>query len=994
MGTFAKTKNKTLKPRSRIITNYWLLYTLTFLFVFAITYIYFLLSRKSMVWSSDAKNQHLTSLMYLGVWIRDLLKNIFINHSFSIPTYSFGLGYGGDIVQILHYYVVGDPLDLFSVFVPSGKTHLLYHVLIVLRLYLAGLAFSKLCFYFNREREKASVLAGAVLYAFGGFALFAASRHPYFINPMIYFPIIIVGVDKILKKKSPIVYILGVFLSAISNFYFFYMIVIFTVLYVAVKLFVSRKELTLKDFLISLLKFGGYAVFAVVMAGAILLPVIIQALGDPRGSAGVQSELLYNVLYYKQYLSSFMSLGYTNDYWLYIGVTGVAIPSLVTLFINRRKRTLLKIAFVALTLFTLFPIFGKLLNGMTYSSNRWVWAYALLIAYIVTDTAEDLLNMSKRQGLYCAAVILVYIGLCAFTRLSFVKSTMVQIIVALFVVVAVMVIQPSDGRLLMSAKSKGIILLVAAIAGVALSAYYGISPANSKYLKKYDDFSNQMTRLKSNEAALLQKKYDDGEFYRYTGNVLEKNASLLHNNSSTQFFFSLSNPNIFNFFDDLNVNITMGQIYYGLDERTALNTLSNVKYYVSGEVRTKNGSVTDKEAKLVPYGFNKKLDLWAYKSNGKLVSDKKAEKLKGKKLIKKFAVYRNDNFLPFGYTYSSYLSRNDFEKLNPVQKQEAMLQSVVLDEDTSAVSKGKPEFSGKEMKYKLEANDKKATVLDGKIVTVKKNAKVTLTFDGLKNSETYFYIEGLNFDGTKTIDLYNNDKSIDPQDIFTPEDFDELSASKQNKIKDQSSKYVEPGKLFIKVRGTGEADAVTKKIRFHTPTYKYYEGKHDFLVNLNYSEKQKNKITVKLPYVGVYSFKDIKVFCQPMDNYAEQVSALKQDVMKNVNFHQLGNSAATNEITGNISLKENKIVLLTVPYSGGWTAYVDGKKANLLRANTMYSALELTKGNHEIKLTYATPGFKIGIILSFIGCAAFIALIVLTIVKRKKNARAPRRVKS
>ncbi len=987
MSALKKSKPKTLKSKSRVLTNYWFLYTLVFMAAFAVTYIYFLLSRKSMVWNSDAKNQHLTSLIYLGVWIRDFFRNIFVNHTFSIPTYSFGLGYGGDIIQILHYYVVGDPLDLLSVFVPSGKTHLLYHVLIVVRLYLAGLAFSKLCFYFDRERAKATVLAGALIYVFGGFALFAGSRHPYFINPMIYFPIIVVGVDKIIKKRAPIVYIIGVFLSAISNFYFFYMIVIFTVLYVALKLFMLRRELKLKDFLFCLLKFGGYAVFAVVMAAVILLPVILQVLGDPRGSAGVKTEFLYSAVYYKQYLSSFMSLGMTNDLWLYLGFTGIAIPSLVTLFVHRKKRTLLKIAFIVLTLCTLSPIVGKLMNGMSYPSNRWVWVYSLLVAYIITDTAQDLLCLKKREALYCVAVTFVYFGLCMLTRTAFVSSTIVQIMIALFVVLALLVIQPSKDKLVIPPKSKGIILLVAAFVGIAFSAYYGIAPKNSTYLDKYDRFSNQMTRLNANEAAVLRKKYDDGGFYRYTGSMLNKNASLLNNNSSTQFFFSLSNPNIFNFFEDLDVNVTMGQIYYGLDERTSLNTLANVKYYVSGKVETaEDGTVRDKEAKYVPYGYSQQPDIWEFKKSGKLLSREQSAKAENKKSIGKFAVYTNEHTLPFGYTYSSYLPRGEFEKLNPVEKQEAMLQSVVLDKDVSAVSKGNPELTGKTMDFTIKANDKKATVLDNRIVTVKDDARVTLRFDGLEECETYLSLKGVNFKGTNRIDLYNDDKSIDPQDIFNKDGWNEMPKLQQDKVKEKASNYVEPGKLFIRIKGNGAEKQTSKKIRFHTPNYKYYEGKHDFLINLNYSRKAKKSITIILPRRGIYTFKDIKVYCQPMNKYAAQVQALGKDSLQKTDFHKFGESGAVNEITGEISLKENKIMLLSIPYSNGWKAYVDGKESEILRANTMFSALELTKGNHTIRLTYATPGFKIGIILSALGALAFIGFIVFIIVRGRKNS--------
>lgn len=39
----------------------------------------------------------------------------------------------------------------------------------------------------------------------------------------------------------------------------------------------------------------------------------------------------------------------------------------------------------------------------------------------------------------------------------------------------------------------------------------------------------------------------------------------------------------------------------------------------------------------------------------------------------------------------------------------------------------------------------------------------------------------------------------------------------------------------------------------------------------------------------------------------------------------------TNEITGDISVSEKKALVLSVPYSKGFTAYVDGKKRSFRR---------------------------------------------------------------
>lgn len=72
-------------------------------------------------------------------------------------------------------------------------------------------------------------------------------KHPYFSNPMIYLPFILMGIDKIYKKEKPYIFIWSVALAGLSNFYFFYMLGIFMVLYAAVRYFEQFEDRSLKN---------------------------------------------------------------------------------------------------------------------------------------------------------------------------------------------------------------------------------------------------------------------------------------------------------------------------------------------------------------------------------------------------------------------------------------------------------------------------------------------------------------------------------------------------------------------------------------------------------------------------------------------------------------------------------------------------------------------------------------------------------------------------
>ena len=142
---------------------------------------------------------------------------------------------GSDILTTLHYYVIGDPLTLLSVFVPEKNTEILYEILIFLRIYLAGITFSIYCFY--RKNPKQATFIGSLVYIFAGWTIYASMKHPYFSNPMIYLPLVLMGIEKVYKKEKPYLFICATAVAAMSNFYFFYMISIFMVLYAAFPVF-------------------------------------------------------------------------------------------------------------------------------------------------------------------------------------------------------------------------------------------------------------------------------------------------------------------------------------------------------------------------------------------------------------------------------------------------------------------------------------------------------------------------------------------------------------------------------------------------------------------------------------------------------------------------------------------------------------------------------------------------------------------------------------
>lgn len=86
------------------------------------------------------------------------------------------------------------------------------------------------------------------------------------------------------------------------------------------------------------------------------------------------------------------------------------------------------------------------------------------------------------------------------------------------------------------------------------------------------------------------------------------------------------------------------------------------------------------------------------------------------------------------------------------------------------------------------------------------------------------------------------------------------------------------------------------------------------------------------------------------------------------------------EIDG-VVIDNNNWMLLAVPYSRNWKCYVDDKETQIYRANTMYMAVELENGIHQITFVYRNMSVYIGIWLSLTACVCFIVYCLVHNVK-------------
>lgn len=90
-----------------------------------------------------------------------------------------------------------------------------------------------------------------------------------------------------------------------------------------------------------------------------------------------------------------------------------------------------------------------------------------------------------------------------------------------------------------------------------------------------------------------------------------------------------------------------------------------------------------------------------------------------------------------------------------------------------------------------------------------------------------------------------------------------------------------------------------------------------------------------------------------------------------------------NVIQGKIHVKKDGWFITSIPYDKHFKIYIDGKETEIQKVNTAFLGCKIESGNHEVKIIYHAPGTTTGKVLSLIGIAGF----VLVLVQEKENKK-------
>ncbi len=848
----------------------------------------------SIDWAGDGLLQDYTGLVYISRWIRAAV----LEHK-TIPLIDFTIGYGTDVLVSLGGGFFS-PFNWIAALFPVTQLEAVYGALLLVRYYLVGVTFSCYCFYMGRDYL--DTLSGAFIYTFCGYCLFAGVRHPGFLLPAIWLPILLICIEKLIRgEKNRWLLSLWIAYMAVISHYFCYMLLIVGVIYGICRGVAVKK--TSQEFGKLFLKALFYGFLGLGMAAAVLLPVCYSLLSSTRVDLPVyyaNSALFYPAEYYKKLLLDFASpLASGSGYWVFLSVGAPAAVAIVLFIFTRQKeQRWLKQVFLVLFLILCVPFAGSVMNGFNYVTNRWVWAVCFFAAYILVCWGSRLPAASPRLvGGLAVFLTLALVLLCAGAQKPKAEQILSLLSMLLFVLLILFFIACKS-----SAYGFRQVVLLFCLAGIFVSANYKYSTDHKNYVSEFLPAGKAMETVWS-DAEVSVKALNDPSFYRVSNNSLggTLNFGMAVGFNSIGHYWSYLDDAIYRYALSTEIpGMIMSFRIYGFDQRSALESLACVKYYAMQE-----GSQT-----IVPSG---------YERVGTVENP-----VSGKKDV----IYQNAHALPIGYTYKETVSVQGYEKHNPIEKEQLMLQKLVLEDGEDLHD---TEFLGKQVACQVSGTQNLRWDKEKGVIKIDKpKATLSLAYNVPEGDTIYVRIKGFNTDGSS----------------------------------------------HTEATYTAASNGLTKRFYSKNKQDTWPVLRENYTINFGTSDGKEQTVEITFPYKAEYKLKDIEIYAVPEYRYADYLEDLKEESLENV-------TVATNRVEGDITVSGPKYLCFGIPYSKGWTAYVDGKRVDTIRANIMYMAVQLEPGHHVVRLTYCTPGLKAGSVISII-CIGILSRLVVLYDKRRK----------
>ena len=578
--------------------------------------------------------------------------------------WNFYTDLGANFIGSYSFYLLGSPFFWFTLLFPNNFVPYLLAPLLILKFALA--AFTAYLYIRRFVKNPMFASLGGLMYAFSGFSVYNIFFN-HFHEPLVFFPLLLLALELLITENRRGVFALAVFICALVNYFFFFGMVVFTVLYFFVRIFSKAIKVPFSRFLVLIFE----AVLGVLMASVLLLPSIAAILSNTRLSDTLigwsaitygKEQIYLNVLqcfffppdiparpvFFPEANVKWSSLGGWLPLFSMIGVSG---------FLIGKKGHWLKRMICICALCAMVPI----LNSAFYAFNsayyaRWFYMPILMMCLATASLFEDRAPEIKNGFRWTAAITLAFALVIGFFPRKnndgeivyglYTNSESLTYKARFFVSVAIAVVSLIVAYLLLRLlkKNKDAFIKSAVACTAVIAVIFG-----NVYIYTGRQHSHKIDEVVIDRLIEGDLDLEDDSNYRIDVYDGMDNTAMYLGYPSINAFHSVVPGSLMEFYGSIGIERDVAS--RPDTKYDALRNLLSVKYLINA---TCDDSFVDENGETLMAGY-KYLDT---KSG--------------------YYIYENQNYIPYGFSYEYFMDRETFESYDEVTKTRMMLKAIVL----------------------------------------------------------------------------------------------------------------------------------------------------------------------------------------------------------------------------------------------------------------------------------------------------------------------------
>ena len=331
---------------------------------------YYPFGSQSIIWSD--MHEQITAMYY------HFYDSIYNSKSLFVD---FNSGGAINFVGVLAYYILS-PFTLIILFFPRELIDNAVSIIVALKILLSGLT----CLYFisktfNKIDDNYKIIL-SLLYAFSSYSLTLYIITPW-IDIVYLFPMLLLGLKKLLDLKSSKLYIITLSISLICSFYITFIVLLFIIFSSFLYLYIFKKENIKK----AIFHLGVATIISILIASVILIPSFIQIFASQRASINL-AEIVNS------------KFGPLSDKIAYLfGSTILIVFSLLILLNFKKHKKFTIFLFLNLLLLGL-PLIIEPINKMWHFGSYVYFCYRygfIIVLFLIIGAGYYLTNLDSMK---------------------------------------------------------------------------------------------------------------------------------------------------------------------------------------------------------------------------------------------------------------------------------------------------------------------------------------------------------------------------------------------------------------------------------------------------------------------------------------------------------------------------------------------------------------------------------------------------------------------